>query len=212
MSEFIDVVTSFPSVVFTVALLVSIGYWIVATVLGLDGVDVDAEFDTDVDVDVDGAEAGGGLGSLFTALDLHLMPVSLVITVISLVGWIVSVLASIAIGSDGVVGVVVGIVILLAALAAGVLLSGRVARLLSPIFSPGRAVGDRDLIGRVCVLKTSRVDASFGQAEVVDHEGGSHLIDIRCHIENGLSRGDQALLVEVDDGVFTVSPDVDAIR
>ena len=212
MGQFIDVITTFPSVVFTVALLVSIGYWVIATVLGLDSIDADADFDVDLDFDLDSPGQPGGLSGLLTALDLHLMPISLVVSVISLVGWVVSVIASVLLGTDGVVGLVMGLVILAAAFAAGVLASGRVARLVAPIFSPARAQSHVDLLGRLCVVRTGRVDDNFGQAEVVDGEGAAHLIQVRCRIDNELGAGDQALLVDLEDGVFIVSPDVDAIR
>ncbi len=115
-------------------------------------------------------------------------------------------------GTDGVVGLLFGLVILIVAFIIGVVASGRVARLVAPIFSPARALSHSDLLGRLCIVRTGRVDEHFGQAEVVDGDGGSHLIQVRCRIDNELGAGDQALLVDLDDGLFIVSPDVDAIR
>ncbi len=205
MTEFLAAITSFPAVVFTVALAVSLCYWAVTSALGMEGGDADGG----VELDGDGV---GGFGALLTGLDLHLMPLSLVVTVISLVGWVITTIASLAIGVDGAVGLAVGVVTLVVALIVGVIIAGRVGQVLGPIFSPPSPPGHRDLVGRICTVRTGRVDAGFGQGEVTDADGGSHLVQIRCLDSNQLASGDRALVVDVDDGVFLVSPDVDVLR
>lgn len=227
MNRFLEIITSFPTVIFTVAVLVSLGYWIISTLLGLDDSAIDADIDADFDVDIeadlevgaaaghDGVDVASGAGaqgfgdSILMGLGLHLMPLSLVITVVSLAAWLASVIMTVAIGSANFL---VGIAVFIGALFVGVLASGRVARLIAPLFRVTRAAAHKQLIGRLCVLRTGRVDAGFGQAEVTDAEGGSHLIQVRCHISNRLKAGDTALVVDVEDGVFVVSPDVEALK
>ena len=193
MTEFLQVVTSFPTVIFTVGLLISLGFWLISTVLGLGDsafdadVDLDTDLDLDADVDVDidvdgvgsGAEGLAGFTGILVTLGLHLMPISLVITVISLAGWVAAIVATVALGGAPL-NLLVGVVVFVFAFVFGVLVSGRVARLLAPLFAVTRAAGHRHLIGRLCTLRTGRVDASFGQAEVVDGDGGTHLIQVRC--------------------------------
>lgn len=205
MGEFVTAVTSFPAVVFTVGLLVSLGYWALASILGLND-DADADIESDVGAD------GGGFASIATGLDLHLLPLSLVVTIVSLVGWVVATIASLAIDLDGAAGTAAGVVILIVALAAGTLAAGRAGRFLGPIFAPSPARRHADLLGRVCVVRTGRVDGGFGQAEVTDADGSAHLIQVRCHEPNPLAAGHEALLVDLDDGIFVVSADLDGIR
>ena len=199
MQAFFEVIVRFPAIIFTVALLVSLGYWIVATVLGGDGFDADADIDIDIET--------GLPGDLLSALGLHLMPVGLVVTIISLVGWLTSVIGLVVLDGWGAANVVTGLGLFIAALVIGVLASGRVARLVGPLFAPNKGSQHADLLGRICTVQTGRVDLEFGQAEVTDADGGSYIIQIRCGT-NSLSSGDPALLVDVDDGVFTISPDV----
>ena len=215
---------------FTVLTLVSLGYWLISTALGFGDsgfegdVELDADLevglDADVDADVelesggDGVDASGGLGfgSFMSMIGLHLMPLSLVFTVTSLTGWLISIVLSVLLGTGAGVSLVFGLIIFVVALVGGFFVSGRVARIVAPIFRVQRAAGHRELIGRVCVLRTGRVDGEFGQAEVVDREGGSHLVQIRCREENQLTAGDQALLVDVEDGVFFVTDDIAVLR
>ncbi len=232
MREFLEIVTSLPTVIFTVSLLVSLGYWMISTALGfgdsgLDGdLELDADFEVDLDVgtdiepdielesSIDSGVGGGGLefGSFMTMIGLHLMPLSLVFTVTSLVGWLLSITMAVAVGNYTSVGLLIGIGIFVLALFGGFIASGRVARLVAPIFRMQRAAGHQQLVGRMCVLRTGRVDQEFGQAEVVDNDGGSHLVQVRCREQNQLKAGDQALLVDVDDGVFYLSDDIDVLR
>ena len=91
-------------------------------------------------------------------------------------------------------------------------MAGRVGNVLLPILVQTKHIRRRDLIGRLCTVQTGRVDANFGQAEVVDDERSTHLIQIRCEVDNDLRTGMRALIVDVDDdGRFVVSPDVESL-
>jgi hypothetical protein len=81
-------VFSFPTVVYTIALLVCTGFWFV-TCLGLFDIDV---LDLDVDLDVGGSGESGvnALASLLVKAGLHGVPLTVVITLRALVGWMAS--------------------------------------------------------------------------------------------------------------------------
>lgn len=81
-------VFSFPTVVYTIALLVCTGFWFV-TCLGLFDIDV---LDLDVDLDVGGSGESGvnALASLLVKAGLHGVPLTVVITLLALVGWMAS--------------------------------------------------------------------------------------------------------------------------
>lgn len=217
MFRVLEVSLGFPTVIFTTLLLISLGYWLMTSLLGLgEAPELDLDLDLDVDLDIDveaGGEGSGGIGEALTALDLHLLPLSLGISLISLFGWLTSVILSLFLsGDDGSTNTLIGLAIIAGSFFVGIMATGRVGHVLRPVFEVKKAVRRRDLIGRICTVSTGRVDANFGQAELVDAEGGAHLIQVRCRTENSLSKGSQALLVAVDeDGFFTVSPDIDAL-
>lgn len=222
MSEFFEIVFGLPTVIFTTTLAISFGFFLISVVFGLgDGggvdVDLDAGGGADIEVDAgggsdtgsDGADGSSALAGLLQAANLHVLPLALTFAIISLVGWFVSAIGTLVLSSNNSPGIVLALAIALTALAGGVFVAGRVGNLLRPIFVPAVHVKRRDLIGKLCTVQTGRVDRTFGQAEVVDAERSTHLIQIRCEIDNDLRAGMRALIVAVDDdGSFLVSPDV----
>lgn len=196
MREFIDIAIGFPAVVWTVPMLISLGFWLLSTAFGADGMEVDGDGATD-------------LIDTLSVLGLAHAPVSVVITFLTLVGWLFTTLAISLVGPD--VSVLVGIVVLVISVAVAVPATGRLATLIGPLYSANRGLRHSELIGRICVVRTGRVDGGFGQAEVIDEEGSSHLLQIRYPAENELRRGSRALIIDVDDGVFRVDPDLSGL-
>lgn len=96
-------------------------------------------------------------------------------------------------------------------LVVALLVSGLVTRLLMrPL---GRALTEeqvpsrQDFVGRMCVVRTSRVDLVFGQAEVRAADGASAFIQVRQQRnqngETALKAGSSALIFDYDaDGEF----------
>jgi len=226
VSEIFEIVFGLPTVIFTVTLAISLGFFLITFLFGLgDGgggdfeIDAGGGSDVDIDISADGTEAGGSdgadgdgtsaLAGLLQAANLHILPLALTFAIISLVGWLVSALGTLLLTSDNSPGVITALAIALAGFTAGIFIAGRVGHLLRPIFVPGVHIKRSDLIGRICTVQTGRVDRAFGQAEVVDSERSTHLIQIRCEIDNDLRPGARALIVDVDhEGRFIVSPDV----
>ena len=220
----IEIAFGYPTVIFTTVLLVSAGYWILSVLLGFEsgGGDLDLDLDLGGDVAGDiGSDAGGdGAGSsngflvgILQAFDLHLMPVALVLTIISLVGFLVSALGTLALTSaGGSTATLVGMALTLASLVAGMFIAGKIAIVLAPVFVPEPHIRRADLIGRICTIRTGSVSTLFGQAEAVDSVSGSHIIQVRCQTPNRLGAGSQALIISVDDGGdYLVSPDVEGL-
>ncbi len=60
-----------------------------------------------------------------------------------------------------------------------------------------------DFVGQMCVIRTGRAGADFGQAEVTAADGSSAVIQVRTTGQDTLSRGDSALIFEYDaEGEF----------
>lgn len=63
MQQFLDIITHYPVAIFSVLVLVSVIYWLIACLGFIDldsGVDVDVDLDLDVDVPDVGADIGDG--------------------------------------------------------------------------------------------------------------------------------------------------------
>jgi hypothetical protein len=86
---------------------------------------------------------------------------------------------------------------LIAALLVALPLTAVAVRPLASFFVTHVAKSKKDLVGRVCVISTGRVDDRFGQALLED--GGAELIlDVRCDTPGLLRKGDRVLLVSWD--------------
>lgn len=206
MSDFIDAITQFPTVIFTVLVVVSFGFWIITTVLGF-GLDA---LDIDIDGDLDGE--AGGIGGFLQLFGLGAAPLVFTLSLTSLFGWIVSVSLMEAIGSRTSWALVVfGLIVFTIALLAGLFLAGLVARPLAPLFVTAEAQKRADFVGRTCVVRTEKVTDTFGQAEVRDGEGSDLLVQVRSAEPNDFTHGSEAIIYALDDEaeVYRITSDPD---
>lgn len=159
----------------------------------------------------DGVHGPHGVSSLLSALSLHRVPATVALTLIAAFGWFTSVLGTLLAeplwAGLGLPRWTLGLAVLVGSLAAALLLTSLAVRPLAPLFVTRHATSKKDLVGRVCVISTGRVDERFGQA-VIDEGGASHILDVRCDTPGALRRGDLALLVSwnPEEGTFGVEP------
>lgn len=222
MNELVVASLQFPTVVFTIALGIVIVYWLFVLIGALDidlfGGDVDVDVSGaakgvgdvltggakggaealhtggdaggEVGGDADGDVDGGGL---WHVLGLGDVPVTISVSLITVLAWVGSLLATHYLGIGGWLTVVVLVVALVIALPIAALL----IRPLAPVFAVREGKTNADYIGHVCTVTTGRVDNGFGQAIVED--GGTVLdIAVRCDPPGQLTRGDKALIIEFD--------------
>lgn len=155
--------------------------------------------------------ADGGVGSLLAALQLNRVPATVVITLIAAFGWFTSALSTRAAEplwtGWGIPRWTIGLAVLVISLTAALLLTSLTVRPLAPLFVTRHAKSKKDLVGRICVITTGRVDERFGQA-MLDEGGASGILDVRCDTPGVLQRGDRAVLVSWDPTreVFGVEP------
>jgi hypothetical protein len=221
MMDFLNVAFALPTAVWSAALLVVGLYWllVIAGALDIDIWHIDGSGDIDVDIDVhlDGAqghegavEGISGLAKLLQVLGLRQVPPTVALSFVIFFGWIAS-FCGMAWGAPLLAGALpAGLtagLVSLGSLAVGLALGSLAARPLGPVFAERPARRRSELIGRACRLSTLRVDGRFGQAEIDD--GGSLLVvQVRCDHENGLQKGDEALLVHFDPAreAFVIEP------
>ena len=175
---------------------------------GLDAADGALDSGADGAGDVEGSSAG--IAGVVHALGLHGVPLTVSLSLLVFLAWVVSLLAMDALGSWGgsLVGSLLGgMIVLIVSLVSASFLTSRLVRPLRPAFKTVAAPKRSSFTGRVCTVMSTRVDGSFGRAEIEDG-GAGLLVDIRCNETNDLKRGDRALVFDYDReaDVFFVSP------
>jgi hypothetical protein len=206
-SAVLDIALAFPTVVFTVLLLVTAGYWLLTLAGGLDLGDADPDFD------VDGGETGddGVVESLVGRLHPTEVPPVVVLSLVNVFGWLTCYLVALLTGlgeASTVARAVGGSALIGGSVVVGVLVSAVAARPLARLFQSSTADRSADLVGRVCEVRTLQVLPTYGQARVQAPGGGEVTVQVRCAQPNALTAGATALLVDYDAaaGVFWVSP------
>ena len=191
MGEFVDTALSFPAVVLGVLLLFVVAYWLLV-LLGT------------LDIDLAGGDADTGDADFFDGVGLGGVPVTVTLSVLVLVAWFVSIVGGLLLSDvDGAGRVLLGIGVLLVALFAGLLVARLVAVPLRNLYASGPQPSRADFVGRQCVIRTGRVSADFGQAEVTAEDGSSAVVQVRQTGEHELTAGRLALIFDYDtDGEF----------
>ncbi len=168
MGEFVNAALGFPAVLFSFLLLVVIGYWLFVLIGA-----VELETDADSDVGSAGFLAGLGLGG---------PPVIVVLSLLIAVAWFVSLAGTVLLERVGM-GVAalpsVGVLVLVLALAVAWLATRLLVAPLRHLFPETSGPSRTAFVGSVCVVRTGRVTADFGQAEVTAPDGSSAIIQVR---------------------------------
>jgi hypothetical protein len=225
MTEFLDAILAFPTVLFTIPLGVVVGYWLTVMVgaVGIDLLDGDlGDFALGakagaIEGGVKGAVEGGakaaleggakaaveggvkGGASFLEVLGFGGVPVTVSVSFVVFLSWLLSLafarplketLGALpgALVSGGLAAVCLGV---------GLLLAGLVVRPLRPLFAIQQAPRRSELMGRVCVIASGRVDGKFGHATFEDG-GAGLLLNVVCDKANELKRGEKALILGYD--------------
>jgi len=211
MEAFFANIFHYPTVFFTVILLVLGVYWFFA-ILGMIDIDVlDLDMDADVDMDVD-LEGLTGLAGLLVTLGLTGVPVTVVVTLLSLLAWLVSyfVVHLFFFWEPGsLMGYLIGTAIVPLAIAVSIPVTAQLIKPLKPLFKKAYTPPpEKVLLGRTCNVRSTRVDEAFGEA-AADLDGASLILRIRAKADAGLKRGDAVVLIEhrPEDNTYWVVPE-----
>ncbi|EOR70113.1 hypothetical protein TM51_14551 [Thermobifida fusca TM51] len=191
MSDFVTAALAFPTALFSFALVVVACYWCLV-IIGALGVDT-------LDPDVDGTTELGGLTAAMSALGLHGVPVTVSLSTMIAVAWFVSLSGTVLLDrfdlSDPLT-IALGILLLAIALVCAWAVTSALALAVRRFLPDHKEPSRHDFIGRVCVVRTGRVDRDFGQAEVTAADGSTALIQVRQTGEESLTAGSTALIVD----------------
>lgn len=228
MLSFFHVVFSFPTAIFTVLLSVCMVLWLLSAI-GL----FDFDFGADLDVgdvgdigDVGDVSAVGNHGALsmpdhvhsdhgaaqavgiLSRLGLNGVPITIVVTLISLVGWIVSYFAhQIFLGQvlNALVYYTLGIAIFAGAFCFAVWVTSLACKPLRKVFKQYNAVSQKHLVGQTVIVRTLKVTMTFGEG-LLKHDGADLILKIRAPESSGFKKDDAVVLLEYmkDKGAYLV--------
>lgn len=154
---------------------------------------------------VEAAAHGAGAG-LLAFFGVGRVPVTIILSVLFLSGWILTILGSRGLAVIGLGGGWLFSTLLLgASIVVGAFFTAYAVRPLAPLFVVDRAVTHAELVGRVVTVLTGRVDERFGQATLIE-AGADLILQVRCPAPNSLRRDAKAVLVAYDreHGTFDV--------
>ncbi|MEU1278788.1 hypothetical protein [Streptomyces sp. NPDC005805] len=202
MNEFLSAVAGFPTALFSAALVVVLVFWLLVAAGGAS----QDMFDSDADTAWFGSAGLGGV------------PVTVAVSLFVVLAWFTSVTGSLLLRGSGLTGVpyaVVACAVLAAAVFVPWRATRRLVRGLAKLFPDEPGPSRQDFIGMTCTIRTGRVDAHFGQAEVRARDGSTAVVQVRQLPGEGpgpdgpsLVAGSTGLLFAFDDDgeFFWVAP------
>lgn len=200
MDPFYQNISSFPTIIFTILLAVLVLYWLMA-VLGLVDIEV-LDFDLG-ELDLDAANNTSlnnvdALAGLMLKLGLNGVPVTIIVSFISLFGWLICyylVHFGQPLIPDNWFSYVIGLGIALVSFFVAGFITALVIKPLRPLFKSAVQQSGKYLLGQVAIVRTSRVDEGFGEATLED--GGAGLI-LKVRADSGVQfkLGDRVVLFE----------------
>lgn len=193
MHTFLDIALSFPTVVFSVALLVASGYWLL-TLLGLMDLNI---LDLGDGGDIGGGELGGFSGALLK-FGLDGLPLALIFTAVSLIGWLLTYfgddLVLRLLGGD-LFRIVAGAGLIIAAFVIALPLAGLVLHPFKPLFTDQAGPDAASFLGREATVRSPQVNAERGEVDL-DDGGAGLILKVRAGPDDHFVRGDRVVLVE----------------
>ncbi|MBV1910916.1 MAG: YqiJ family protein [Kangiellaceae bacterium] len=199
MDQFLLNISSFPTAIFTTVNVVIIGIWFIIA-LGLIDMEV---FDLSIDIDVDTDPTSlSGIASFLVTLGLSGVPIFIVLTIIFFVSWIISYIAvkyGLFWNNFDSIRYIVGLVILVVSFLASIPITAQFIKPLRKLFSKlnSGSTTSQSLLGKQCVVRTTKVNKSFGEAECTN-QGASLILKIRASESYQLKNGDLVRIIEFD--------------
>ena len=192
MNPFYENISSFPTVFFTLLLMLCILFWFVS-VLGF----VDIDF---LDIDGPDADATGpdALAGILFKLGLNGVPVTIILTLIALIGWTISyyvVHFFFGIIPDGILRYAAGLPVFLGSAYVAIMLTAQIIKPLRPLFKKATRNTVKQILGQTAIVRTSRVDKDFGEASLEDG-GAGLIIKVRARSDDNFGKGDRVVLLE----------------
>lgn len=198
MDPFYQNILSFPTVVFSALLVLCVLFWLVAILGFLDISFLDLS-GGDMDIG-DTASTPDAVTGLILRLGLNGVPLTIIITLIALIGWFICyyiVHFLFGIIPDGVIRYAVGSVVLVVTFYVSAL---TVAQLIRPLRKHFKGLEQNQdveklVLGQTAVVRTSKVDSQFGEA-MLDDGGAGLILKVRATGGSEFKKDDRVVLIE----------------
>ena len=213
MDPFYQNISSFPTLIYTILLVVCVLYW-AGAVLGLVDLDI-------LDIDLEGFEVSNGevsadsshstpdvLAGLLLRFGLVGVPVTISVSILVLIGWLLcyyTVHFVFPFVPGALLKFVAGIPVLIGTLYISARVTGVLIRPLRPLFEKATQETVKHVLGQTAIVRTSRVDNEFGEADLND--GGAGLIlKVRTTGDDRFVKGDRVVIYEKlsDQNIYRV--------
>lgn len=197
MNPFHQTVTSFPTVIYTLLLLICMLYWVVA-VLGLVDLDIlDMDYDGDID-SVDSAAAQTGIAGLLLRFGLGGVPLTITISLISLIGWLLCYYASYFASQllpTTLLNVIASIVIFIVATYVAILITAQIIKPVRKLFAKLDIDETKHILGQTVIVRSAVVNQDRGEAFMNDG-GAGILLNVRATNNEEFKKGDEVVVIE----------------
>lgn len=196
MNDFLLTIVSFPTVIFTFLLGVAALYWLCAA-MGLLDIELLDLPDDPLHAHAEHSFAETFSGILFR-LGLNGVPVTVVITFISLIGWFISYYLSYfewLMFGYGWLRFLIGIPIFIFSLYFAVIVTAQLIKPLRKFFAKTEQFIEKKILGQTAIVRSSRVDANSGEANF-DDGGAGLIVKVRAIGDQHFVRGDRVVLLE----------------
>jgi len=197
MDPFYQNISSFPTAIFSVLLIVCLFYW-AGAVLGLVDIDI-LNVDTDIDLNADsGHTTPDVLAGLLIKFKLVGVPVVITLSLIILFGWFICYfLAHFLLGGveNWLFRFLLGIPLFAASLVGGAWITTFAMKPLRAVFKNTTTQAHKHILGQRAVVRTSRVDENFGEA-TLDDGGAGLILKIRSSGDDTFTKGDRVVVFE----------------
>lgn len=192
MNEFLTIILTFPTVIYSVLLAICVIYWMLAATGLFDLDTVNGWLGSDGDSIEPSSVAG-----MLAKMGLAGIPLTLVLTILALFGWIVCFLAHrymLPLVPPGLRWLA-GAGIAIAALIPGVLATSVTLRPLAKLAARLRPPVPPSVLGRIGRVISPLVDEHNGRAHF-DDGGAGLILQVRSLPDQNFQRGDQIVLIE----------------
>jgi hypothetical protein len=208
MDIFLQIIFTFPTVFFTFFLTLSVVYWLL-TVLGFAGIEA-------LNLDLDGADSVASLNvfsGLLFRLGLNGVPITIVISLISLLGWMLCFLVVYFVYPWiplRWLQFVIGMPVIVGLLYFSAIITAVLIKPLRPIFLASNQQVQKQIVGQVAVVRTGEVNRNFGEAYLEDG-GAGLIIKVRSYKDEVFKRGEKVVLLEyvAGENIYRVVSETD---
>lgn len=193
MNLFFQNSLAFPSIIFSALLVIISFYWLCAA-LGLLDIDL---FNIDSELDVDATGFAGWL----TKLGLAGIPVTIILTFFTVIGWFISYFTHYWIISAIETGFIYYFVGFVALIIISFISLNLTAVCLKPIrkklISRNKPKSVHQLIGKLAIVRSANVAENKGEA-VLEDGGAGLILQIRAPEQENIKRGDSVVIISYD--------------